>query len=640
MDDPRLEGYNLEERAQNLTDYFNSMALHFKTDNLMHTFGEDFAYTQANTWFKNLDRLANHINANPEKYNIQLKYSSPQEYLEAVNAEGKTYEENNYDFFPYSDNDNSFWTGYFVSRSSLKYHTKKVGRYLQSVRNWFGLLSFYNASRHLVDYRQSVLSALDTIERAMGVLQHHDAVAGTEKQKVADDYTYILANATRALNEQVFGVVAEDYKQRHNEALGDIQTCEWNATARECPNLYGNLRQNVPVLVAVYNPSVQKQHLIRLKVPHAKFSVRSPQNEYLECEVLCTNRTDPQDCEAYFVADLVPFNLNYFKLTPTQEPKRTSSVYGLNFPPNKLELQLDLGKGRRVRFSKYSNELQFTDTRQVVHKFRFRHNFYFSYQNRDKQSSGAYIFRPSAETHEKPLPYGYQLDKRFYAGKIVQVIQYLNEYLESSLRFFNLPNETVYDQTIEQETFLSAVNISDGRGKEVTIDWTVDGLETGDVFYTDSNGLEVQKRVFNERPTWKLNVTQPAAGNYYPIISQATLRDERARRGFTVVPDRAQGATSQGSGHLQVMVQRRLLYDDWRGVSEPLNEPQPWNSSEGVTTVLRHTLLFYSLDDEAERDLPRRIQALEDLRPLEFISSVSRVIFLNQSTGHDFTLTG
>ena len=33
----------------------------------------------------------------------------------------------------------------------------------------------------------------DTLRRAMGVAQHHDAVSGTSKQHVADDYAKRLA---------------------------------------------------------------------------------------------------------------------------------------------------------------------------------------------------------------------------------------------------------------------------------------------------------------------------------------------------------------------------------------------------------------------------------------------------------------
>ena len=42
-------------------------------------------------------------------------------------------------------------------------------------------------------------------------------------------------------------------------------------------------------------------------------------------------------------------------------------------------------------------------------------------------------------------------------------------------------------------------------------------------FYTDANGREMLRRVRDERPTWNLNVTQPVAGNYYPVTSAAFI---------------------------------------------------------------------------------------------------------------------
>lgn len=35
---------------------------------------------------------------------------------------------------------------------------------------------------------------------AQGIMQHHDAVAGTEKQKVANDYVMIVSRAYTALH--------------------------------------------------------------------------------------------------------------------------------------------------------------------------------------------------------------------------------------------------------------------------------------------------------------------------------------------------------------------------------------------------------------------------------------------------------
>jgi hypothetical protein len=38
-------------------------------------------------------------------------------------------------------------------------------------------------------------SQLDSLREAMGIMQHHDAITGTEKQHVADDYALTRAKA-------------------------------------------------------------------------------------------------------------------------------------------------------------------------------------------------------------------------------------------------------------------------------------------------------------------------------------------------------------------------------------------------------------------------------------------------------------
>ena len=46
------------------------------------------------------------------------------------------------------------------------------------------------------------------------------------------------------------------------------------------------------------------------------------------------------------------------------------------------------------------------------------------------------------------------------------------------------------------------------------------------VFYTDSNGLEMQKRVLNYRPTWDLNCTgENITANYYPVQTAMAVKD-------------------------------------------------------------------------------------------------------------------
>jgi lysosomal alpha-mannosidase len=51
-------------------------------------------------------------------------------------------------------------------------------------------------------------SPLDSLREAMGIMQHHDAITGTEKQHVADDYARTLAKGL----EDARGVVGTAMK--------------------------------------------------------------------------------------------------------------------------------------------------------------------------------------------------------------------------------------------------------------------------------------------------------------------------------------------------------------------------------------------------------------------------------------------
>jgi len=53
------------------------------------------------------------------------------------------------------------------------------------------------------------------------------------------------------------------------------------------------------------------------------------------------------------------------------------------------------------------------------------------------------------------------------------------------------------------------------------------------------------------------------------------INDKSQDLQLTLINDRSQGCASINDGQIEVMVQRRLLYDDGRGVGEPLNESAP-----------------------------------------------------------------
>jgi hypothetical protein len=67
------------------------------------------------------------------------------------------------------------------------------------------------------------------------------------------------------------------------------------------------------------------------------------------------------------------------------------------------------------------------------------------------------------------------------------------------------------NQAMEWDVYLSSIPMEkEPQGMEVTVNF-LSQLDNQNTFYTDSNGLEMQKRVLNFRPTWdftsEVNIT-------------------------------------------------------------------------------------------------------------------------------------
>jgi hypothetical protein len=185
--------------------------------------------------------------------------------------------------------------------------------------------------------------------------------------------------------------------------------------------------------------------------------------------------------------------------------------------------------------------------------------------SRNSQNSGAYVFRPN--TPEKNFqPVNPMAKKAVFVNTSIGMDVHVS---------FNKPWLRQVTRLIEGKPYVEIeytvgpIPISHGRGKEIATQfWTP--IKSDGVFYTDSNGREFLQRKRNHRPSWNLTVYEPVAGNYYPV--NAAMYMEDANASFAVLVDRSQGGGSVSEGQVEIMVQRRTVADDARGVDEPLNE--------------------------------------------------------------------
>ena len=138
--------------------------------------------------YKLLCRHANKRQGSASK--LHLFYSTPACYLKALhdhqgdaNNSNSTWPQKTDDFFPYGSTYYEYWTGYFTSRPSLKGMVRQGSNLLQSCKQMASLLKVKG-----VDHDGDI----SVMKETMGIVQHTDAVSGTEKQRVADDYVRIL----------------------------------------------------------------------------------------------------------------------------------------------------------------------------------------------------------------------------------------------------------------------------------------------------------------------------------------------------------------------------------------------------------------------------------------------------------------
>lgn len=155
----------------------------------MHQVGDDFNFSNASLVYSQWDTLIAYVNAND--FGVKIRYGLPSEYFHYIKKLEKTWEPKTGDFFPYRDEENAYWTGYYTSRPESKLLIREAGRYLQAARNWLGNLIFQGQyENHAI-----ALSALENLMFQVGVTQHHDAVSGTERQHVCDNYADLLNEA-------------------------------------------------------------------------------------------------------------------------------------------------------------------------------------------------------------------------------------------------------------------------------------------------------------------------------------------------------------------------------------------------------------------------------------------------------------
>ena len=378
-DDPFLVDYNLDRKADGFVEYFRSMSNHYRTNNLMHCMGGDFHYADARVTFKNMDKLIDYINKRPS-YGVTFKYSTPSDYLKAIRQEQATYPVKTDDFFPYADQPHAVWSGFFTSRVALKGLVKDMSRYLHSVRKHLAEVRITGRSQTVVALSAEMESGLFGVEMAHGILQHHDGVSGTSRQKVANDYVNTTVTFLEEFNRFYRRVKEEEIQKEIGEQVNREEmhiNVFWNESAAETG--VNRIQEGRTVLVSLYNPGPKGIYPVRIRtIPH-EVDVVDTINRTIPGDIICGNTNNASDCDLLFNLELEESGNSYVKLVPKSGGSaKIVPVRELTITEQIKEIPLSLND--KVKFTRGNQSFELTLNGQL-HRFKAGYNYY---QGEDK----------------------------------------------------------------------------------------------------------------------------------------------------------------------------------------------------------------------------------------------------------------
>ncbi|KAL0397205.1 UNVERIFIED_CONTAM: putative alpha-mannosidase [Sesamum calycinum] len=421
QDDINLFDYNVQERVNDFVAAAFSQANVTRSNHVMWTMGTDFKY----------------------QYDMVPEYGQAHTLCE-------------------SNRINAYWTGYFTSRPAIKGYVRMMSGY-------------YLAARQLEFFRGRSKSGptTDSLADALAIAQHHDAVTGTEKQHVANDYAKRLSIG-------------------YKEVVLVYNSLGWKRT--------GVVR--IPLL-----PIVDALTAMR------KFYTSAYTGEF------------PSTSPMYWLAFTAVV------------PPLVFSTYVISSGA----IEIGSGNVKLIYSGDNGKLMQYTNSRSLVNISLEQSYIYYAGDDgkKDLQASGAYVFRPNGTF---PIQSEGKIPLTVFRGPLFdEVHQMINSWIYQITRVYKEKEHA------EIEFVVGPIPIDDGIGKEIVTQIKTK-IGNNKTFYTDSNGRDFLERI--------------NLGTY--------IKDQNTE--LSVLVDRSVGGSSITDGEVEIMLHRRLLYDDGRGVAEALNE--------------------------------------------------------------------
>ncbi|XP_043723606.1 alpha-mannosidase 2-like [Telopea speciosissima] len=613
---------NVQEQAQKLLDQYKKKSTLFRTNTLLIPLGDDFRYisiNEAEAQFKNYQLLFDFINSNPN-LNTEVKFGTLEDYFQTLREEADRI---NYslpgevgsgqvagfpslsgDFFTYADRQQDYWSGYYVSRPFFKSVDRVLEHTLRASEIMIALLLGYCQRPQCEKFTTSFSYKLTAARRNLALFQHHDGVTGTAKDHVVIDYGTRMHISLQDL--QIFMSKAVEVllcirheKSDQNPSLFEPEQVRSRYDVQPVHKLIGPPEGSAQSVV-FFNPLEQTRvEIVMVIVNRLDVTVLdsnwscvksqlSPEWQHNKGKIFTGRHrlhwlasVPAMGLQTYYIANgyvgcekAKPAKLKFFA---SSNELPCSSLY----PCSKLDGDIAEIKNRHLT-------LTFDAKLGMLHQM----------SNKDgsktvvgeeigvytSPGSGAYLFKPNGEAQPIVQAGGQMV---ISSGPLMQEFYsypkttWDKSPISHSTRIYNGEN-TIQEFLIEKEYHVELLG-EDFNDRELIVRFKT-GLDNRRVFYSDLNGFQMSRRETYDKI--------PLQGNYYPMPSLAFMQSPTGQR-FSVHSRQSLGVASLKNGWLEIMLDRRLVRDDGRGLGQGVMDNRPMN-------VLFHILKESNISSTAD----------------------------------------
>ena len=593
---------NVASLSKQLWEQFQKKAELYRSNVLLVPHGDDFRYSSGVEWddqLGNLEKLMTYMNQNLDMH-IDVQFGTVSDYFNALEKD-KIYISNDLknfpsfsgDFFPYNDRGDQYWTGYFTSRPLFKHMARILQSRLRLGEILFSLnvVRAHKSNRYLFSLLKNKYESLVSSRQALALFDHHDAITGTARHKVVQNYASIIHSALIEINSLLATLVTSlmvTPASSFSEGSLMVLTEEMADPNVAPKSIIINTVLSTETILVISNPlTVHRNDVASIVVSNPSVSVVESDSgktvlyqinpiysmehdwETNQYEILFEISIAPLSLKTYYLIPLIKEPLNKFADVFLVNRRSTdiSKFFNINIvEPDKTEVTIS-NHNYLASFSTCTGLLHHIQRRLDETGFNVEIKFMTygtgSWKNPFKDKSGAYIFLPDGPAKDTSLMYPSMfivsgpLSSSIYT-KLQGVVQKVTLHNISG----PLGNALIVNNDVNIGTEDDLWN-----NKELVMRLETNINNEKNTFCVDLNGFQMHRK--------KTRSNLLIQGNFHPLTTAAFLEDDSRHFRLTLLTSEAHGMASLNTGWLEVVLDRRLMQDDWRGLNEGVTDNRP-----------------------------------------------------------------